>query len=96
MNSTEPASDSRRRASRRAAPTSIAVCASWPQACIAPLTSEANGSPVSSGIGNASMSARNKIVGPGRAPESLAMTDVVRWPVWMSRPRPSSASSTAA
>src|SRR4249920_1178113 len=33
-----------------------------------PATSDANGSPVSSGIGSASMSARSRIVGPGRAP----------------------------
>jgi len=36
MNTTSPGSSSRRACSRRAAPTSIAVCRSWPQACIAP------------------------------------------------------------
>ncbi len=45
MNSDRARERSRRRASSRAAPTSIAVCASWPHACIAPSTSEANGKP---------------------------------------------------
>src|SRR5437879_8471625 len=96
MNTTLPASDSRRAASSRAAPTNIAVWASWPHACIAPATSDANGRPVSSAIGSASMSARSRMVGPGRAPASRATTDVVRWPVRTSSGRPSRASSTVA
>ena len=43
----------------RAAPASIAVWVSWPQACIRPGTVEAKSSPVSSGIGSASMSPRS-------------------------------------
>ena len=77
MNSTRPASSSRRPASRRAAPTSMAVCVSWPHACIAPSTFEANSSPVSSCMGRASMSPRSRIVGPGEAPVSSAAMPLV-------------------
>ena len=45
-------------ASASPAPSSIAVCASWPQACITFGVAEANGSPVDSCSGRASMSAR--------------------------------------
>ncbi len=38
---TRPASDPRRSASRRVAPTSMAVWASWPQACMQPSTPDA-------------------------------------------------------
>src|SRR2546428_2015549 len=96
MKRTEPARSARRRTSTRAAPTSIATCAPWPQACMAPSTSDANGSPVSSRSGSASMSARSRIVGPGLPPARRASTDVVRWPVRVSSPSASSASSTAA
>jgi hypothetical protein len=51
-----------------------------------PGTSDANGSPVSSGIGSASMSPRSRIVGPGFAPFSVATTDVVLLPVFTSSP----------
>ena len=47
-----------------AAPSSIAVCPSCPQACILPGTVEAKGSPVASVIGSASMSARSPITRP--------------------------------
>ena len=66
MNSTRPASSSRRSLSSWAAPDSIAVCVSWPQACMHPSTCDAKSRPVSSGIGSASMSPRRRIVGPGR------------------------------
>ena len=46
-------------ASASPAPSSIAVCASCPQACMTPWTVEAKGRPVSSVSGSASMSARN-------------------------------------
>ncbi len=46
-------------ASASPAPSSIAVCASCPQACITPFTVEAKGSPVSSCMGSASRSARS-------------------------------------
>ena len=61
---------------------------------MAPSTSEAKGSPVSSCKGRASMSARSSIVGPGRAPSSVATTDVVLLPVRTSSPSGASASST--
>ena len=50
------------------APISIAACVSCPQACILPSCSEAKGSPVSSCIGSASMSARRSTVLPGFPP----------------------------
>ena len=43
------------------------MCVSWPHACICPAFSETNSSPVSSGTGRPSMSARRRIVGPGSA-----------------------------
>src|ERR1700692_1841625 len=67
MNRTVPCTSSVRCASRRAAPTSIATCASCPQACIDPSTSLANGRPVSSGMGSASISA------PGRDNAAVAV-----------------------
>ena len=40
------------------------MCASWPHACMQPSTVLANSSPVSSGIGSASMSPRSSTTGP--------------------------------
>src|SRR5918998_6454555 len=77
-----------------AAPTSMLVCPSWPQACILPSVPEANGSPVSSWIGNASMSALRPTVGPSPSPFKVATTPFSATPVRMSRGRPSSAAST--
>ena len=62
------------RVSWPAAPSSIAVCPSCPQACIAPGRSEANSTPLSSWIGSASMSARSATVGPGLPVRSRAST----------------------
>ena len=62
------------RASWPAAPSSIAVCPSCPQACIAPGRSDANSTPLSSSIGSASMSARSATVGPGCPVRSRAST----------------------
>ena len=75
MKSTRPWRRSRCEASRRAAAASIAVCVSWPHACIAPSTSEANSRPVASVIGSASMSPLRSRVGPGCAPSSTAITE---------------------
>ena len=63
------------RASARPAPSSIAVCASCPQACMTFVTVEANGSPVASCSGRASMSARSATQ---RSP----------WPTSQTRPVP--------
>ncbi len=46
-----------------AAPSTAVVCTSCPQACMMPGTVEANGSPVSSSSGSASMSARRAMTG---------------------------------
>jgi hypothetical protein len=47
-----------------AAPSSIVVCPSWPQACILPGVVEACAAPVASMIGSASISARSPMTGP--------------------------------
>mmetsp|Transcript_30403 Transcript_30403/g.61893 ORF Transcript_30403/g.61893 Transcript_30403/m.61893 type:complete len:207 (+) Transcript_30403:995-1615(+) len=57
-------------ASRRAAPRSIDVCASWPHACILPCTWLWKGTAVSSSKGRASMSARSRMQGPCPSPIS--------------------------
>ena len=77
MNSTRPASSPARSASSRAAPTSIAVWVSWPQACILSSCVDENSSPVSSVSGRASMSPRNSTVGPGLPPVSRAAMPLV-------------------
>ena len=92
-----PRSASRCDTKTRAAPTSIATCASCPHACIAPSIVLAKSRPVSSGIGSASMSARNKIVGPSPPPpRRSATTEVTLRPVVTSSPSPSSAVRIAA
>ncbi len=97
MKRTEPPSRSRRSPRRRAAPTSIATCASCPHACIAPSTSLEYGRSVSSGIGSASMSARRRITGPSAAPRRSATTDDTSPPeTCTSRSTSCSASTTAA
>ena len=95
MNSTRPGRSAWRALSSRAAPTSIDVWVSWPQACICPSTLEAKSSPVSSGIGSASMSPRSSTVGPGLPPSSIAAMPLVVSCSVMSSGRPSSAASTA-
>src|SRR6266851_2712061 len=99
MNLTVPANWSRCRCSRCTAWASIAVCASWPQACIRPLNSLAKSSPVSSGIGRASMSPRKRIVRPvcppGFVPPSDTTRPEVEGPRAISTSHPCSASSTA-
>ena len=77
MNSTRPGISSRRADSSRAAPASIATCVSCPQACIVPSLRELKSSPVSSGIGSASMSPRSSTVGPGLPPVSRAAIPLV-------------------
>ena len=63
--STSPAAG--RAVKRYAAPTAQAACTSWPQACITPGLRDANGRPVFSAIGSASMSPRTAT---GASPES--------------------------
>ena len=58
MSFTQPSSSASCALRMRAAPSSMAVCASWPHACMKPFW-EAKGSPVSSRRGSASMSARS-------------------------------------
>ncbi len=52
-------------ASTRAVASTIAVCPSWPHACITPSCSDANPSPLASWIGSASRSALNARDHPG-------------------------------
>src|ERR1041384_3359962 len=65
---TSPESSSFRSTSTWTAPSSIAVCPSWPQACIAPSLSETNSWVFFSTIGSASMSARIASTGPRLGP----------------------------
>ena len=62
---TVPANWSRIWHSVFAAPRSMVVCRSWPQACIMPSVSLAKGRPVSSWTGRASISARSATHLPG-------------------------------
>ena len=96
MKITLPGRSRCRAESTRAAPASIAVCRSWPQACIAPSISDANGSPVVSVTGSASMSARSSTTGPGLPPRSTAVTELSSLPRVISSGSPSSAASTFA
>ena len=65
-----PTGSSGTAASAVAAPSSIAVWASCPQACATFGTVELNGAPVRSAIGSASMSARSAIRGACSGPKS--------------------------
>src|SRR5207247_7891562 len=72
---TSPAAGSLAR--RWATPTVHAACTSWPQACITPGRCDANGSPVASVIGSASMSPRTATTGAdGSRPRKRATTPV--------------------
>lgn len=62
--------------SSRAAPSSMAACASCPQACIMPGCSEAKGRPVSSWMGSASISARRAMVSRDARPRMTPMVQV--------------------
>ena len=97
MKITVPGTSSCRAQSSLAAPASMAVCRSWPQACIAPGIADAYGSPVSSVTGSASMSPRSSTTGPEperRPPRSTAVTELTAVPVLTSSGSPASASST--
>ena len=72
------------------------MCVSWPQACIRPSSSDANGRSVSSGSGRPSMSARRRIVGPGPVPSIVATTELTPRPSDGSRPIARSSSATIA
>lgn len=67
-----------------AAPRSIEVWASCPQACMRPLTVEAKGRPVSSWTGRASISALIPSTLPGRSPRITAATPFLAIPVRIS------------
>ena len=60
--STVPSKRSLRSRSNNSAPSRAAACMSCPQACITPSLTDANGSPVRSETGSASMSARSTTV----------------------------------
>jgi hypothetical protein len=76
------------RCSASAAPSSIAVWPSWPQACITPWCVERWGKLFSSASGSASMSARRPME-RGCCPARWATTPVRARPRCTSRPRPS-------
>src|SRR3954463_6295462 len=78
-----------------AAPNSIAVWPSWPQACIRPRCCDAWVKPFFSSIGNASMSARSAIARPpGREPARVPITPVRATPRSTVMPKDSSRRAT--
>ena len=91
-NTIVPGISSRWFAINRAVVSRQAMWLSWPQACMTPGFSEANGSPVSSWTGSASMSERMQRVLPGFPPFSTPMTPVGRH-LRTSMPRDFSSSS---
>src|SRR5829696_6200145 len=74
--STRPGSSSLISSSNHPAPTSIAVWASCPQACITPSTFETKECSFSSCMGNASRSALRATVLPGLPPSTTPSTPV--------------------
>lgn len=79
MSFTHPGSSLSRSFRMRAAPNSMAVWPSWPQACMLPL-SAAKGRPVCSAMGKASMSARSMKQGPAfGSPTSPTMPPATSW-----------------
>ena len=94
INLTRPANRSRISDRSRAAPTSIAVWASWPQAWARPCSTEQKSSPLSSVMGRASVSARSRTVAgwPLPSPSRSATTEVRPSPARTARGRPSRAS----
>jgi len=68
-----PAISSRRLISTRAGAGSIAVCPSWPQACIVPLVCERYSTALFSSIGRASMSPRSRNTLPDRSPLMIVL-----------------------
>ena len=93
-NRSSPLSSPARAASSCAAPSSIAVWPSCPQACMTPSRSEANSTPLSSWIGSASMSERSARVRPGRPVRRWATTLVSDGRVTSSPSKSSSVSAT--
>ena len=85
-------------ASDRAAPSSMAVWPSCPQACMRPGWVEAWATPERSVRARASRSARRPMAGPGRSPRKVATTPVPARPVCTVKPgtAPSRAATLAA
>jgi hypothetical protein len=94
MNSTVPGRSFFMPTSISATPIRLATCASCPQACMTPtflprysaVTVDLNGTSTCSVTGNASMSARKAMTGPGLSPLSTAVTPVCAMPVRTGRP----------
>ena len=81
MNTDVPATSARRADMISAIVMAIAVCPSWPHACITPFVPEVNGASSRSVSGSASMSARQAMVRPGRSPWRMPTTPVPAMPV---------------
>src|SRR6266545_1137849 len=81
-----PGSSRRRPAKISASVMAMAVCPSWPQACMTPGVPDANGASSVSVSGRASMSARHATVRPGRSPRKTPTTPVSAMPVRTSSP----------
>src|SRR3954451_23590104 len=92
--SSPPGRRSRASASTFAAPSSMAVWPSWPQACMTPGFSDAKSTPLASSIGRGSMSALSATTGPGR-PVPSRPTTAFSAGRCTSRPSPKPASVSA-
>ena len=103
-NLTVPCSSSRIPARAAATPMRMATWVSCPQACMtgtvsplySPVASDRKGRSFRSGTGNASMSARRAITGPGRPPSRMPTTPVCATPVVTSIPSDSRCWATIA
>lgn len=70
-----------------AAPSTIVMLPSCPQACMTPAFSEEKGTPDCSSMARASRQARSAMVGPAFSPRRRLMTPVPPMPVVTSSPR---------
>ena len=80
MKTDVPATSARRADMISAIVMAIAVCPSWPHACITPFVPDVNGASSRSVSGSASMSARQAMVRPGRSPWRMPTTPGARDP----------------
>src|SRR5262245_12278659 len=74
MNTAVPGISARRAERMSASSMATAVCPSWPHACITPGLPDVNGASRRSVSGNASISARQAMVRPGRSPRRMPTT----------------------
>ena len=93
MNTAVPATSARRADMISASVMAIAVCPSWPQACMTPSVPDVKGASSRSVSGKASMSARQAMVRPRLSPWRMPTTPVPAIPVLTSSLAPCSRSA---